>query len=373
MTPTTQKGYLVLADITGFTPFLAATELEHSQEILQHMLKGIISLLTPIFTLAEVEGDAVFVYSKDTKINTDAPNGEKFSRRERVLDVVESAYYAFRDRKTTYRRARTCSCKACQMASTLDLKFVVHYGDYIMNNVGGKNKPLGPSVNIAHRLLKNRITEATGWSAYALLTKDCLHTIDIDPSKFFNQTENYEHIGAIETFTINLDQHYQNFTNERRVFVPATEADYIVQKEFPVPPAELWEWENDPKKRSKWLVNSDWRMGLRPSGRTGKGATNHCVNSRVVEKILDYRPFQYYTSSMGRSIIKFTQTVNFEETASGTKLSWYVKMNSILPKWMRRYICELILTKGVQVQIGFEKLLKLVSSDKEAIDVEYKA
>jgi hypothetical protein len=372
MTPTTQKGYLVLADITGFTPFVASTELEHSQEILQHMLQGIISLLTPAFTLAEVEGDAVFVYSKDQKINEKTTDAGRFMRKERVLDIIESVYYAFRDRKTTYRRARTCGCKACQMASTLDLKFIVHYGDYIMNNVGGKNKPLGPSVNIAHRLLKNRITEATGWSAYALFTKDCVDTFEIDPVKFFNQTETYEHIGPIETFTINLDQYYQNFANERRIFVPATEADYVIQKEFPVSPAELWEWENDPKKRSKWLVKSDWQKGLRPAGRTGKGATNHCVNSKVVEKILDYRPFQYYTSSMGRGIFNFTQTVNFEETASGTKLSWHVKMNSILPKWIRMSICEFMLLKGVKVQVGFERLLKIVSSENETIDVEYK-
>jgi hypothetical protein len=365
MTPTTQRGYLVLADITGFTPFLASTELEHSQEILQHMLQGIISLLTPTFTLAEVEGDAVFVYSKD-KVNTDASDGGRFSRKERVLDVIESAYYSFRDRKTTYRRIRSCNCKACQMAGSLDLKFIVHYGDYIMNNVGGKNKPLGPSVNVAHRLLKNRVMEATGWSAYALFTKDCLNTIEIDPSKFFNQTETYEHIGPIETFTLNLDQQYQNFANERRIFLPATEADFVIEKDFPVPSAILWEWANDPKKRSKWAVGSDWRIGFRPAGRTGKGATNHCVNSKVVEKIMDYRPFQYYTSSMGRGIFNFTLTVNFEETNSGTRLSWHVKMNSILPEWMRRYICKLILTKGVQVQISFEKLFTLVSNEAES-------
>jgi hypothetical protein len=371
MTPTTQRGYLVLADITGFTPFLAETELEHSQEILQNMLKGIIALLTPTFRLAEVEGDAVFVYSKDAKSNGDAPDGGKFSRKERVLDVIESTYYTFRDRKTTYQRIRSCNCKACSMANSLDLKFIVHYGDYIMNNVAGKNKPLGPSVNIAHRLLKNHVTETTGWSAYALLTKDCLDTIAVDSSKFHNQTESYEHIGPVETFTINLDQQYQNFANERRVFVSAAEADYVIQKEFPLPPAELWEWGNDPKKRSKWLLNSDWRVGFRPSGRTGKGATNHCVNSKVIEKIVDYRPFQYYTSSMGRGIFNFTQTVNFEETPSGTMMSWHVKMNSILPRWIRRYICHFILMKGVQVQIGFEKLFELLQTEKELSNIEY--
>ena len=34
MSAVTQHGYLVIADISGYTSFLAGTELEHSQEIL---------------------------------------------------------------------------------------------------------------------------------------------------------------------------------------------------------------------------------------------------------------------------------------------------------------------------------------------------
>lgn len=374
MTPTTQKGFLVIADITGFTPFLATTELEHSQEILQHMLKGLISLLTPALTLAEVEGDAVFVYSKNRNSSVDSSGSivdiGKFNRRDRILDIVESAYFAFRDRKTTYNRIRSCGCKACQMASTLDIKFILHYGDYIMNHVGGKDKPLGPAVNVAHRLLKNHVTEATGWNAYALFSKECLDAIQTDTEKFHHLTETYEHIGTVDTYSINLDQRYKDFASERRVFVEAADTDYIVQKEFPVSPPILWEWANDPKKRTMWSQDSDWQIVTRSKGRTGKGSTNHCVKSKVVEKVLDYRPFNYYTSAMGRSILNFTLTVVFEEIPSGTRLSWHVKMNSILPKVMRRAICHVILMKGMRIHIGFEKLFQLVSKEAEAVEAQ---
>ena len=63
MNTTTQRGFLILSDITGFTPFVADTELEHSNDIFQDILKSILSYLTPTFNLAEVEGEAVFVYS----------------------------------------------------------------------------------------------------------------------------------------------------------------------------------------------------------------------------------------------------------------------------------------------------------------------
>jgi len=351
MGPTTRKGFLVIADISGFTPFVATTELEHSQEILQNILRSIISFLTPTFKLAEVEGDAVFVYS------------DKLARHDMILEVIESAYFSFRDRKASLQRIRTCHCKACEMAATLDLKFIVHYGDYIMNNVGGKDKPLGSSVNIAHRLLKNHLIEATGWTAYALFTKDCLDAIQTSPDNFHEEAEEYEHVGKIQTFSINLDEHYKNYLSERTVYLQPQDADLVVHKDFLVAPPQLWEWANDPKKRSLWAVGSDWQEQSRPSRSTRRGGTNHCVNSKVIERILDYRPFQYYTSSMGRGPLHFTQTVKFEETNSGTRLYWHVKMNALLPKFMTRFICELIVMKGMKIHDGFERLRGLVEEE----------
>ncbi|HEX5170588.1 MAG TPA: DUF2652 domain-containing protein [Cyclobacteriaceae bacterium] len=353
------KGFLVLADITGFTPFVATTELEHSQEILQEMLKGIISFLTPTFRLAEVEGDAVFVYT------------DKLPRHDMILEIIESVYFNFRDKKASYYRIRTCHCKACEMASTLDLKFIVHYGDYVMNDAGGKKKPLGSSVNIAHRLLKNHVMDATGWTAYALFTKDCLDAIQTYPDNLHDQVEEYEHIGKVQTFSVNLDKQYQNYLSERRVYLRAEDADLVVYKDFPVPAPILWEWSNDPKKRTRWAVGSDWRVRSRPNRNTRRGGTNHCVNSKVIERILDYRPFQYYTSSMGRGPLNFTLTVRFEEIDSGTRLYWHVKMNGILPAFMTRLICKLIVVKGMQVHNAFERLLRLV--EEESINSEVTA
>jgi len=84
------------------------------------------------------------------------------------------------------------------------------------------------------------------------------------------------------------------------------------------------------------------------------------VNSKVIERILDYRPFQYYTVVMGRGPLNFTQTVKFEETNTGTRLYWHVKMNGILPKFMRRLICKLIVLKGLKIHDSFERLRQLV-------------
>ncbi len=359
MNTTTQQGFLILADITGFTPFVADTELDHSNEILNDILKGILSYLTPKFTLAEVEGDAVFVYSP----------AERFPRGEAIIEIIESSYYAFRDKKNTLRRLITCNCKACQMAPLLDLKFIVHYGEYIMNSIGGKQKPLGTSVNVAHRLLKNSISEATGWKAYMLFTKDFVDAIGLNPTKFHRKTERYDHIGSIETFSIDLDELYRIFVEGRRVYLSKEDADVVVEREFAIPPPLLWEWISNPKQRTRWLAASDWSIGSRPLGRIGRGATNHCVNSKIMETILDYRPFDYYTSLMSRGLFMMTLTSQFKETDSGTRLSWHLRINSILPRRISRFLCGLMAEKGMKLNKSFDKLAELIQHDKSGVEV----
>lgn len=354
-----QQGFLILADITGFTPFVADTELDHSNEIVNGILKDILSHLTPKFTLAEVEGDAVFVYSP----------ADKFPRGDAILEIIESSYCAFRDKKNTLQRLITCNCKACQMAPLLDLKFIVHYGEYIINSVGGNKKPLGTSVNVAHRLLKNSICELTGWKAYVLLTKDCVDAIGLDSSKFHQKTEHCEHIGNVETFSINLDGLYRSSVEERRVYLSKEDADIVVERQFPVPPSVLWEWLANPNQRTRWLVTSDWNIGSRPSGRLARGATNHCVNSKIIETILDYRPFEYYTSSMRRGLFNMTLTSEFKDIASGTWLSWHLKINSILPHGMSRFFCRLMVEKGMKLNECFDRLAELIQQDKSELEV----
>ena len=122
MSASTQHGYLLLADISGYTSFVAGTELDHSHEILTDLLETICLQIEKLLTIHKLEGDAVFAYAPETII----------MRGETILELVESTYAAFRDRQTDIKRATTCTCKACQNIPSLDLKFIVHHGDYIL-------------------------------------------------------------------------------------------------------------------------------------------------------------------------------------------------------------------------------------------------
>ena len=56
----TQHGFLVLADISGFTAFVTATELEHGPPIIAELLEEVMRRISPPLDVENVEGDAVF-------------------------------------------------------------------------------------------------------------------------------------------------------------------------------------------------------------------------------------------------------------------------------------------------------------------------
>lgn len=55
----TTEGPLVLADISGYTKFMAATELEHSDVLVRRMLNTIVASLKGRLEMAQLEGDGV--------------------------------------------------------------------------------------------------------------------------------------------------------------------------------------------------------------------------------------------------------------------------------------------------------------------------
>ena len=56
----TTEGPLVLADISRYTTFVAATELEHSDVLVRRMLNTIVASLKGRLEMVQLEGDGVF-------------------------------------------------------------------------------------------------------------------------------------------------------------------------------------------------------------------------------------------------------------------------------------------------------------------------
>jgi len=75
----TQHGYLVLADISGYTSYLAGTELTHARDILTELLELIVQRFKLLFNIVKLEGDAVFAHVP----------GFKVPRGETLLELLE--------------------------------------------------------------------------------------------------------------------------------------------------------------------------------------------------------------------------------------------------------------------------------------------
>ena len=195
----TQTGYLILADISGYTSFVAQTEIEHADMALSFLLETLVEQLSNLLTICQLEGDAVFAYLEESKLE----------EARSLLELIDQTYMAFRDKALTLYAGATCPCRACKALPTLDLKFMVHHGEFLIQNVAGGNHLLGTDVNLVHRLAKNHVAESTGWQGYALFTQQGLERMQTDKKAFVQQTESYEHLGDVETYVIDMHVRYE--------------------------------------------------------------------------------------------------------------------------------------------------------------------
>jgi hypothetical protein len=199
MEPKTRTGYLLLADISGYTVFLAETEIEHAHLAISYLLEAIVGTLGGVLTLVKLEGDAVFAYVDERQLPDNIS----------LLDLIDQTYLAFRDLAESLHRGATCECKACKAIPNLDLKFMIHHGDFIIQQIAGIKDLLGSDVNLVHRLAKNRVADATGWRGYALFTQQGLERLQADKTAFLQQHQSYEHFGEVETYVIDLHHRYK--------------------------------------------------------------------------------------------------------------------------------------------------------------------
>jgi hypothetical protein len=193
--PSAASGPLVLADISGYTSFLQTVAFVHrddafadgrvpeAYEVLSGLLDGIVGRLVPPFTLSKLEGDAVFAYSDDSK---SIPRGQE------ALDCLGKCYADFRHRVENVYAISTCWCDACSGIDRLDLKFVLHAGAFVLQDIAGRRELVGPEVVVAHRLLKSRASELVGHNAYALVTDAASEALGIPQDGAIELIETYD-------------------------------------------------------------------------------------------------------------------------------------------------------------------------------------
>ncbi|HUR10545.1 MAG TPA: DUF2652 domain-containing protein [Flavitalea sp.] len=153
------QGLLFIPDISGFTRFVNATEIDHSRLIIKELLELLINANQIGLEISEIEGDAILFYKFGAP-----PSLEQLYRQ------VERMFCEFHSALKIYDNTRYCYCAACNSAIALTLKVITHYGEFTGYTIKNFNKLIGKDLIVAHQLLKNDIEQHEYW----LVTKSLL-------------------------------------------------------------------------------------------------------------------------------------------------------------------------------------------------------
>lgn len=305
---------LLIADISGYTSYLARTELDHAQDILADLMTTVVGALRPSFRLAKLEGDAAFAYMLGGRVDG-----------SQLLDTVERIYFTFRRRLRDIDQATACECNACTLMPRLDLKILVHHGAIIRHKIAGHEELVGSDVIVAHRLLKNHVVERLGTPAYALFSAACVAAMGIDPAALgmIEYRDTYDDLGEIAGWVEDLGAAWAAELERRRVVVAERDAGYSFEAVHQAPRDVVWSFMTDPALRPRWQFGVTAVNELPTAPRRGVGTTNHCMHGAdvLIEEILDWRPTDYVThrSTMSNGF-RATSTFTFEDVPEGTKV-----------------------------------------------------
>lgn len=285
--PEAQRGCLLLADITGYTDYLQGSELEHAQDVLADLLETIIHGIEPPFEVAKLEGDAVFAHMPAADVDF-----------HMLFDTIDATYFAFRRRLRDVVHGTTCNCEACVLIPSLDLKFFVHSGSYVVRRIGRTEELTGSDIVLVHRLLKGTARSVVGNDAYLVVTEAAMADVGGDPEAL-GLVEHVEQldVGDTTVFIENLQDRWE--TEEHRTHQTVTHATELAvfTDTYPGSPQDLWRWYSDPRKRLEWqggLVGIDETV----EGRRGVGTVNHCAHGdrMTIQQVIDWQPFTQFTT-----------------------------------------------------------------------------
>jgi len=201
-----QEGALVLADISGYSAFVAKTEVDHSWSILHELLDTVVRSVEGRMDVSQVEGDAILFI---TGLSTSD-----------VIGAIEGTFVAFHRRLRDMQTVSTCPCSACANIGILKLKFVVHHGSFSRQRLGGVEQLHGTDVIVAHRLLKNKVPS----KEYVLVTDAVLERLPADVRERFHPHSEEFDLGAITGGYVDIGYLWEEAQAAERKRVPAGEA-----------------------------------------------------------------------------------------------------------------------------------------------------
>jgi len=313
MTATPETGFLVIADLTGYTAYLSGSEIEHAPAIAGDLLETIVGRLEPPFRLAKFEGDAAFFFVEDGRADPSL-----------LLDAIEAAYLAFRRRLRSIDQATSCACNSCRLAPRLDLKVFIHHGAFVLSRIAGRDELAGSDVIVVHRLLKGAGVDDRRANGFALFTGAAVDALGLDPDalRLRQGDVSIEHFGLVETFILDLEARWQAESGERRLDIADADLAFDLDAVFAAEPSVVWALLTSPALRTRWegpIRIEETSAG----GRRGVGTMAQCVTGRLatLEEIVDWQPYDRVAWRLAvPGVGPVAATADLDPTDGGTRL-----------------------------------------------------
>lgn len=310
---TAHAGYLLIADISGYTAYLTSTEQDHAGGVIAGLLEALVTRLGDPLHLWRLEGDAVLAYTTDPSF----PDGHTF------LTICDDLYRGFVSRRLEIETNSTCDCRACANVSGLDLKIIVHHGSFEEFTIGPMSDISGSDAILVHRMAKTAVKQATGIHSYCLISQAAFEHMGA-PQGLAPYSEELEHFGEVQMHAYDLGAAWERFRAARkRVRVSREEALWVVPFELPLARTQAWELLTAPRARRQWqgmIAVSIEGEGGRPA----PGTRYHCVHElgEFSAEVVDWEPFEYFTVSYGNAFhphLRHYETYTIEEREGGVE------------------------------------------------------
>jgi hypothetical protein len=232
------EGTFVLADIGGYTKFLTGVGIQHAKEVTEHLLNRLIKSTDRNWKVANVMGDCVFFYSE-----TPEPPANTFR-------LLRGLHEEFQDAQLDIASGSTCRCGACDRTEDLSLKFVVHAGEFEVQNIGGRKELIGQDIIVATRLLKNSVPARE----YVIATPAAPGVAEASGEAAQQGRDELESIGPMEYSYVDLGPVRDAYQKSKAFHVSPEQSDLTIVGDIDAPASVVWEALTTLEKRKLWQV-----------------------------------------------------------------------------------------------------------------------
>ena len=135
--------------------------------------------------------------------------------------------------------------------------------------------------------------------------------------------ESIEHLGPVDTFTLDLEARWQAETDVRRLEIAELDVVLDVEATLAAEPSVVWAHLTSPQLRTRWEGPDGHRGDVSAGGRRGVGTTAQCVTGRLatLEEIVDWQPYDRVAWRLAvPGVGPVAATADLDPAVDGTRL-----------------------------------------------------